>query len=62
MALTAERDPENCKSCPDWNDRAGRCRLPPRARTCGSDGWRYESRPAPRLAFDLFALETDHAA
>jgi hypothetical protein len=53
---SARRDPEHCKSCPDWNDRAGRCRVPVRDRKklCGSDAIRYEGR-RERMEFDLYS-------
>lgn len=49
-------DPSDCKTCPEWDDRAGRCRIPPRERTCGSEGWRHEGPSGP-ANFDLFEDE-----
>lgn len=49
------RDPDNCKACPDWNDLAGRCRVPigQRRALCGSDAARHEAG-GRRARFDLY--------
>jgi hypothetical protein len=52
----APYDPENCHACPSWHDRAGRCRLAARQRTCGSNELEVRARAAAgrRVAYDLF--------
>lgn len=54
-ASSPRRDPSDCKQCSDWDDAAGRCRLPVHSRyaICGSEAVRYESA-GRRTSFDLY--------
>ena len=49
------RDPSDCKLCPDWNDAEGRCRHPVQKRRaiCGSDALRHEAA-GRRTVFELY--------
>jgi hypothetical protein len=55
-AAAAPYDPENCHACPSWDDRAGRCRLAARQRTCGGNELEVRARGAAgrTVAYDLF--------
>jgi hypothetical protein len=49
-------DPSDCKSCPQWNDRIGRCMVPLRERRdlCGSLAELFETPVSTSGDFELF--------